>query len=192
MDAVGRTLVLVKHAMPTLVPGVPAASWTLSDAGRRACAPLAARLAEHDSAVIVTSTEPKAAETGRLVAAALNLPDSTAPGLHEHDAGETPLLGETAWRATIARFFAEPDALVFGRETAAQAGQRFAEAVAAAVDGHATGTTVIVAHGRVISLFVAQTNPVDPFALWGELGLPSFVVLSWPGRVLRTVAGRVE
>lgn len=171
-----RSLILVKHAMPVLVSGVPAADWTLSEAGRRACVPLAARLATYGPTWIATSEEPKAAETGTLVAAELGLPVTIAPGLHEHDAGDTPILGDAQWQATREAFFARPDDLVFGRESANEAGSRFAGAVEAVTDRMRAGG-VIVAHGRVISHFVARTNPIDPFVLSGELGLPSYVVL---------------
>ena len=32
-----RYLILVKHAMPVVTPGVPPARWVLSDAGRASC-----------------------------------------------------------------------------------------------------------------------------------------------------------
>ena len=96
--------------------------------------------------------------------------------MHEHDAGETPILGDAQWQATREAFFARPDDVVFGRESANEAGCRFAGAVEAVTDRMGAGG-VIVAHGRVISLFVARTNPIDPFVLSGKLGLPSFVVL---------------
>ena len=46
--------------------------WKLSDEGRRACVPLADEIASHSPALIITSDEPKAIETGRLVAERLN------------------------------------------------------------------------------------------------------------------------
>jgi broad specificity phosphatase PhoE len=36
---------------------------------------------------------------------------------------------------------------------------------------------MIVAHGTVISLFVASLTGISAFSLWAELGLPSFVVV---------------
>src|SRR4051794_25818359 len=85
-----RKLILVKHAPPEVVPGVAPEKWTLSAKGRDLCAPLADQLAAHAPAVIVSSEEPKAAETARLVAERLNVPWHTAHGLHEHDRSNVP------------------------------------------------------------------------------------------------------
>ena len=182
----------MKHAMPEIVPGVPAAAWALSEAGRAACGPLAARLVTYDPARVVTSVEPKAAETGRLTAETLGLPVSIAPGLHEHDQGDSPFMEAAAWRTIVKEFFARPDARNLGQERAVDAGKRFVGAVRAVLDTYPTGTTIIVAHGRVISLFVARANAIGPFALWGRLGLPSVVVLSVPELGLLEVIGRAD
>jgi broad specificity phosphatase PhoE len=88
-----RTLVLVKHAAPAIEPAAPAASWRLADAGRAACRPLADRLASYAPAIVVASEEPKASETGLIVAEHLGLPFETAPDLHEHDRTGVPFLG---------------------------------------------------------------------------------------------------
>jgi hypothetical protein len=47
---------------------------------------------------------------------------------------------------------------------------------------------VVVAHGTVISLYVAGRTGAPPFGLWKRLGLPSFVVVTVPdGRVVSVV-----
>lgn len=192
MEPGERVVILVKHAMPEIVPGTAAAAWGLSAAGRAACAPLAARLAAFSPDRVVASAEPKAAETGALAASILGVPVSTAPGLHEHDQDGTPYLEPEPWRSLVAAFFARPDERVHGRETATEAADRFAGAVGVVLDTHPAGRTVVVAHGRVISLFVARTNAVDPFALWKRPGLPSFVVLSLPGLEVIEVVERLD
>src|SRR5687767_3511724 len=87
-----RKLVLIKHAPPQVVPGTPSEQWTLSDAGRAACGPLAERVRPHRPAAIVASVEPKARETAEIVGAALAVPVSTADDLHEHDRSNVPHL----------------------------------------------------------------------------------------------------
>ena len=130
---------------------------------------------------VVASLEPKATETGGIVADRLGVPFATATDLHEHDRGGVPFLSsEAAWHGAVRRLFDRPDELVLGRETANEAGERFARAVANVLQQHQTGNLAIVAHGTVISLFVARHNPIAPFALWERLGLPSFVVVSEP------------
>ncbi len=53
-------------------------------------------------------------------------------------------------------FFERPDELVWGHETARQAGSRFEGAVRRVLDEWEEDVVVIVAHGTVISLLVAQ------------------------------------
>ena len=98
-----------------------------------------------------------------------------------------PFLGATEWQAAIRHFFAKPDDIVLGRESARAAGERFACWVVAVLDRHPTGTVAIVAHGTVISLFVARYNAVEPVALWERLGMPSFAVVALPGFELTEV-----
>ena len=49
------------------------------------------------------------------------------------------------------------------------------------------GVSVIVAHGTVTSLLVARHNAIDAYALWRDLGLPSFCILFTPGFELRDI-----
>jgi len=192
MEPGERQLILVKHAMPEIEPGVRASAWKLSAVGKSACIPLAVQLAEYAPRHIITSVEPKAAETGMLTAAALGLTAMTAPGLHELDQGDTPFLATARWNALVETSFARPKERTFGLEPAVDASDRFAAAIEATLGLYADGATVIVAHGRVISLIVARTNAINPFVLWGQLGLPSFVVLDLPGFRLRSVVERVD
>jgi broad specificity phosphatase PhoE len=183
-----RLLVLVKHSLPTREPGVPAAQWPLSAEGQRRCSPLAAQLAAYTPATLVSSTEPKAQETTALVAARLGVPWTTAPDLHEHDRTGVGWLPAGELDHRVAAFFAHPAELVFGQETAAGALARFQAAVAAVLHDTPEGNVIIVAHGTVITLFVAACAGVEPFSFWHQLGLPSFVVLSLPDlALLRTV-----
>src|SRR5262245_63164571 len=116
-------------------------------------------------------------ETGYTVASILNVPFTTAEELHEHDRSNVGWSSTADFEAAVARFFAHPSVLVFGRETADQARQRFAAAVDAAVTAHPAGNLAVVAHGTVIALLAAAHAGMEPFPLWRRLGLPSFVVL---------------
>lgn len=173
-------LILVKHSLPEISSERPRREWPLSDEGRSRCLRLAERLRAYGPARIWTSPEPKAHGTATAVAAALGAAEGSVQvidALREHDDRGVPFLGETSFRAAVAEFFARPAEAVFGPETADEAYRRFAAAVdglPAPTDGSAS---VIVAHGRVISLFVARRAHLDPFDVWGRLGLPSFAVL---------------
>jgi len=164
----------------------------LSEAGRRRCGPLADRLEGYAPDVIVTSDEPKAVQTGRIVASELGKPLKTAQGLHEHDRSNVAFESTEWFEAAVARFFAEPGRLVFGNETADQAYSRFSEAVARVLEEHPEQNVAIVAHGTVMSLFVARTAGLEPFPFWKRLGLPAFVVLSRPEFNLVELVQRVD
>ena len=173
-------LILVKHSLTSIKPDLPASQWHLSEQGRRRCWALADKLALHRPVVIVTSTEPKAVETGHLVADRLGVPCETADGLHEHDRRNVGFLTTEEFEARVAEFFARPAELVFGSETADQAHARFRAAVDTVLARYPDQAVAIVAHGTVMTLFVVRTTGLAPFPFWKQLGLPSFVVMSRP------------
>ena len=184
-------LILVKHSSVTIDTARTASEWRLSEAGRRRCDALAARLAAYAPQRVVASQEPKATETGRRVAERLGLPFATAPDLHEHDRGGVPFLGAAEFQAAVARFFAQPDTLVFGQETAEAALARFDAALRRVLAQHPDERLVVVAHGTVIALFVARCAGADAFDLWRRLDLPSFVALDWPSATVLEVVESV-
>ena len=187
-----RKLILIKHAAPQVVPGTPSEQWTLSDAGRAACGPLAERVRPHQPVAIVASTEPKARETAELVAAALSVAVTTGDDLHEHDRSNVPHLPSREFISMVELLFRRPGELVLGKETAHGASARFRSAVDEVVLGHPDGNVAIVSHGTVIALLVAHHNPqLKPFELWRRLGLPSLVVLSLPELKLLEMVERV-
>lgn len=185
-----RKLILVKHSVPQMDPNIPASRWHLSEEGRRRCVILAAKLAAHTPDCLISSTEPKAAETAEIVANALGKSWRTAEGLHEQDRRHAGFLSTEEFEAALRRLFEHPQQLVFGQETADQAHRRFGEAVAEAAHCCGARNITIFAHGTVIALFVARAAGLDPFDLWKRLGLPAFVVMSLPNlQVLEIVEG---
>jgi broad specificity phosphatase PhoE len=170
-------LILVKHALPVIAPDTPSPRWVLSDEGRERCGWLAGELEAHGVERLCCSLEPKALETAALVGVRLGLAVSPREGLQEND--RTGLAFSTAdeLRDRIRRLFALPDERVMGREAAREALERFSSAVRAAIAEAPDRTTAIVAHGTVTTLLVMAHNPIEPFAFWERLGLPSYVVL---------------
>ena len=173
-------LVLIKHSLPVLDESLPAAEWKLSADGRARCALLAGRLADYGIEQIVTSDEPKAVETGRLLAEGLALPWQVGENLHEHRRPQAGVLTQDIFWAQVMALFARPDDLIFGVETGTEAGARFAQAVDRCLAEFPEQNLAIVAHGTVVSLFAVERAGVDGFGLWPRLGLPSAVVLSLP------------
>ena len=187
-----RKLILVKHAPPEVVPGVPPERWALSEKGRALCVPLADKLAAHEPAIIVSSEEPKAAETAQLVAERLGVPWRTAPGLHEHDRSNVPHMRSGEFISMVELFFRKPGELVLGRETAHAARERFEAAVRQVMEGQPEGNVAVVSHGTVIALMLGGRAQRSPFEGWRAIGLPSYAVLGLPdllpvGRVDRIV-----
>ena len=62
----------------------------------------------------------------------------------------------------------------------------------AALAKHNSRNLAVISHGTVITLFVAQTNQIEPFSFWKSLGLPSLVVLKLPGMELKTVVEEID
>ena len=186
-----RHLILVKHSAPVVAIDLPPAQWVLATPGRIRCAALAQRLAGYNIAAIAASDEPKARETAELLAAGLAFSDPLRLDheLREHErsvADFYPAQGD--FERAIRALFARPNEFVFGQETADAARARFAAAVGRHLTATPSGDLIVVAHGTVITLFVAAHVDIAPFAFWQRLDLPSFVVLTVPDlRLLETV-----
>lgn len=169
-------LILVKHAMPVITPGAPPSSWPLSAEGWDAARTLAVKLRPYDPAAIVGSGEDKAFDTARAMGEVLGLAASRDAGLNEH-ANETGLfLDREELERRIERLFVETQALVYGEETGDAARDRFSAAIARQRRAHPAGTLVLVAHGRVISLWASRRLGVEAMPLWRSLGLASALV----------------
>ncbi len=182
-------LILVRHAAPQVTPALPASAWRLSAAGRASCAALAEHLFPLRPTAIITSTEPKAIETGQLIAERLKAPCRSAPDLHEHRRDAVGYFEQAVeFEDRVARFFGKPARVVFGDESADEVYRRFSRAVDSVVSAYNYQPVVIVTHGTAMSLFIARKTGMDAYALWRALGLPAFAVLGLPGyRLLRLV-----
>ena len=174
------SLILVRHSLPAIDPAVPASQWSLSAEGRRRCAALAGQLAGYALEVVVSSVEPKAQETARVVAGRLGLPLEVVEGLHEHSRRGLAWTDRATFQAAVADLMARPGELVMGEETADQAHRRFRTAVLSVLERHPARTLAVVTHGTVMSLLVARANGLDPLPFWRRLGMPAFAVLSRP------------
>jgi broad specificity phosphatase PhoE len=101
-------------------------------------------------------------------------------GLHEHDRTHVGYLTREQFDQAVAAFFAHPDELYFGHETAHQAGARFQTGIDQMLHDIPAGNISVITHGTVLTLFVAQHTRLPAWPLWQRLGLPSFVVLTLP------------
>ena len=172
---------LVRHAQPEIQPDVPSNRWVLNERGRQQAVRTAELLRAYRPEVVISSEEPKASETGQIIADALNLPRYGALGLEEHDRTGVPYFDDMAeFEAAVKRFFERSAEQVFGGERADDTKQRFVGAVREVLAVYPTQTVALVAHGTVNTLFAQAFNPVSPFELWQTWPLAGFAVLSRP------------
>lgn len=179
-----KYLILVKHSLPEVKENVPSRKWILSEEGRRRTRELAGKLASYQPELIISSVEPKARETASILAENLGLEFQEVEGLHEHDRSGSPYYPKDEFQNLIQEFFDKPSELVFGNETADIALGRFRQAADFLLSSYGEKNLVIVAHGTVISLYVAWLTGCNGYDLWKELGLPSFVVLDIQSKTL--------
>jgi broad specificity phosphatase PhoE len=180
-----RPLIFIRHAAPTIVEGESPKLWHLSEKGRGQAAQAVRSLisAQITPSKIITSRELKAVETGQIMADALHIPVESADNLHEHDRRGEPFFPDDIFVQKVTQFFAQPDKLVFGRESADMAYERFAGAVQRCTDSSPNSELAIVAHGTVMSLYVGRRMNIDPFTFWKTLKMASIIVLSSDGQM---------
>jgi broad specificity phosphatase PhoE len=176
----GKYLILVRHSLPQIEPGVPAREWHLSADGVQRAGQLAKELTRYQPGSIFTSFEPKAVETAHIIAEQLDLPTEIKEGLQEHARPGKDYLSQEAFEDNIKRFFDSPAELVMGLETADQAYLRFNNAIAGILSANPNQTFVVVTHGTVMSAYIARRTGCSAFTFWKALGLPAYAILSPP------------
>jgi broad specificity phosphatase PhoE len=174
-----RRLVLVRHSTPDMRRDVPAREWRLSAEGAARARAFSRRLPAPSATCVFTSVEPKAAQTAMALAETWGLGVEEVPGLHEHERPEARMLTREAFEQKIRDLFARPGELVFGAETADQARRRFTGALMRLVLQR-PGDIVVVTHGTVMALFVAEAAGMDPFVLWRRQEMPCAITLALP------------
>jgi broad specificity phosphatase PhoE len=152
----------------------------LSSEGERQSRRLAIPLSRYAPLRLVSSQEPKALQTGRILAAELGLEVSVAAGLEELDRPSSPIMSREDHERRNAPIFQHPTTPVLGTESARDALNRFSSAVSAELTQAVARNLVAITHGTVIALFAAAHNDIDGFELWKRLACPSFVVLEVP------------
>lgn len=180
-------LILVKHGKPAIAPDVPRSQWTLSDQGRTDAVALAGKLAPFAPRALFASPERKAHDTALAMGEVLGLSVTVDDDLSEHRADQNPFVSQAEIEALIERALRDPDNLVMGEETGAAARARFAAAIGR-IDAAGEGTTIVVAHGRIIAFWLSARLGFDPVPFWRRLGFTSAAVLSEDGADVEIVA----
>ena len=150
------------------------------------CEWLARQLETQSLAILYSSPEAKARQTGEIVGRKLGVNSLVFEGLQENDrTGFRFFENEVEWKRRFKDFFQQPTQRLIGNESANEALARFSEAVFRIVSRHSGQNIGIVAHGTVISLFAAHHGDAAPFQIWDSLNpLPAFLALRLPGYTL--------
>lgn len=188
MEATGAmTLLLVRHAEPHIVPERPAGTWHLNNAGRAGARGLVPCLAPERPDIVVTSREPKAQETGAIIADALGLPLREHDGLGEQGGDTVPWIESAEdFRAAVRAHFDEPSGVVLGAESADDAAARFARAVADLPPD--VRCPILVSHGRIMVSYLASVLGVDAWPIWADLRLPDALAVDLDAGTMRRLA----
>lgn len=187
-----RNLIIIRHSNSKLDQSLPPDQWDLTEEGRLGCVTLADQLGPHNPGVILTSVEPKARETGEIVAQRLGLSCRTADGIHEHKREAGRITSQVVFHSRVGALFKKPRELIFGLETAHQALTRFSEAIKSIMGLYSDQNIAIVTHGTVMSLYYGEVTGKDPYQFWRQLGLPAFYTVSWPDPVVLSQVMKIE
>lgn len=181
-----QRLVLIRHAEPEIEAHVPASSWRLTARGEASTRRLATELAALAPDRLITSPERKAVETARVAADALGLPIAEDDRFAEQGAGPDEFIEDyREFRARVREFFSRPGEVVWRRESAQAARERFNAGVDDLVA--AGGTPVVVTHGRIMSAWLAAFTGGDAWDIWTGLRMPDLLDVDVEARAFRRV-----
>lgn len=157
-------IILVRHAMPEVVPGVASKLWGLGNSGREDCVLLAHALPA-SVAALWSSDERKARETAEVIGLRLGLPVSTDARFSEVD---RPPVWDRDYREVAAAYLTGRDEP--GWEARATVVDRFS----AGIDGIANSQSpaIVVSHGLAMTLWLASRTGIQAEPWWRDLTLP--------------------
>jgi broad specificity phosphatase PhoE len=173
-----KRLILIRHSKPKLSRTTPSHDWKLSERGRKLCRPLAEKLREYDVDVVVTSSEPKAEETGELIADELGVLMRTIGGLQEQARYTSPWFESAEDRSdAMLPMFDHWDEVIYGEESAQAAYERFSRAIEGLKERYEDKVVAVVTHGTVMSLFLEKHAGLNAKDFWLNMGIPMYVSL---------------
>ena len=163
-------LLLVRHSEPAWGPEKPPSKWELTERGRKRSRSLGDYFVERRVGAVFASLELKAAQTAEIAAEVAGLADVVLiHDLREHEREESPIIDDAERRALVIDCIRRPDELIYGSEPVRTATDRFRVAVAKLMSGQEAESVAVVAHGTVISTFVASVLNIDPVPVWESL-----------------------
>jgi len=155
------SLIFLTHPEVVIDPLVPVPRWPLNETGRRRMALFADALSGTRLSSIHASTEQKAMDGAAIVAERFGLSYGTHEDLGENDRSATGYIAPPEFWEVVEAFFANPHESIRGWERAIDAQARIVGAVRRiAAEDKGSGDTLIVAHGGVGCLLMAQLQQV--------------------------------
>jgi broad specificity phosphatase PhoE len=165
-------VILVRHAMPEVVPGVSSTLWQLGERSLEDCVLLAHALPAPLAPVVLRSPQPKVRQTAAVLALRLGLDFAGDARLREVEQGA----GRVDDYRSLAAGYLERGAVgeAAGWEPPGQVITRFGEAVKAALEHNqgVPGDVLVVTHGLAMSLWLAAQSKIDPVPFWKALTFP--------------------
>jgi broad specificity phosphatase PhoE len=150
--------------------------WVLEPSASGAVARLARQMQTLGGDGVVVSPEPKALETGKMIAGELDIPLLVDPDLREQGGEQIPWIESMEeFQAAVAEHFSRPTHVVLGAESSSAAVDRFEMAVSRArIDRRCP---VLVSHGRIMCGYMARAVGIDPMSIWPTLLMPDAIML---------------
>lgn len=180
-------LIFVTHPEVVIDPATPVPDWPLSDTGRERMEAFAGKLAQSNVDRVWSSAEQKALDGAEILARLLSCPTDADPELGENDRSSTGYVAPPEFWEIVGEFFAHPERSVRGWERAVDAQARVVRAIGR-IASQADGTTVIVSHGGVGRLLMAniQGVPIGQESRPSNPGGGCYFEISTPDRRLLT------
>ncbi|MBE0611588.1 MAG: histidine phosphatase family protein [Dehalococcoidia bacterium] len=165
-------IILVRHAMPEVVPGVTSTLWELGEAALEDCVLLAHALPEALVPTVFTSHHPKVKQTAGVLALRRGLVVVEDERLREVEQGPGWIDDYRAAAASYLRDGSVGETADW--ELRERVVERFAAGVDAAIAANSrwAGDVVIVNHGLAMSLWLASRSNIDLEPFWKALTFP--------------------
>jgi 2,3-bisphosphoglycerate-dependent phosphoglycerate mutase len=173
-------LLLVRHARPLRTASLPPAQWNIDPNGVGAIADLAGAVRCLGLQRIRTSSEPKAVQTGSVLAQALRVPAESDLRLNEV---HRPWVGDDGAFTEMVQSYLGGGA-VTGWESQEAVVARMRDAAGDAIQA---GSVVLVSHATALALFVAHLGLARAADFWVQLTSPDAWLVD--GSMIRRVGG---
>ena len=177
----------ISHADVVIEPAVPVPRWHLSDVGVDRVMAMLDQPWVATIGRVVTSSETKAVETGRILARHRGLEIEVRPDTGENDRSATGFVPPDEFERLADAFFARPDLSTRGWEPARAAQSRVATALADLVASDEPFDIAVVGHGGVGTLWYCHLAGLAIDRRHDQPGQGHYYTIDRPaGRVLHS------